>query len=55
MAHLPETEYYLPQHGAYKIDSLLGDSSYTDVDEAQATPALLKIDRTLATRRGNKR
>lgn len=40
----PKAEYYLPQHGAYKIDSLMGAFFiYGSMDEAQATPALLKI------------
>ena len=40
----PKAEYYLPHHGAYKIDSLMGAFFiYGSMDEAQATPALLKI------------
>jgi hypothetical protein len=40
----PKAEYYLPQHGAYKVDSLLGAFFiYGSMDEAHATPALLKI------------
>jgi hypothetical protein len=40
----PEAFYYLPEHGAYKVTS--GDGAaflYDSMDEAQATPALLKI------------
>lgn len=40
----PRAEYYLPEHGAFKVDSLLGAFFiYGSMDEAQATPALLKI------------
>jgi hypothetical protein len=41
---LPRAEYYLPQHGAFKVDKPLGALFiYGSMDEAQATPALLKI------------
>ena len=41
---LPEAEYYLPQHGAAKVDKFLGAFFiYGSMGEAQATPALLKI------------
>jgi hypothetical protein len=41
---LPQPEYYLPQHGAARVDKLLGAFFiYGSMDEAQATPALLKI------------
>jgi hypothetical protein len=41
---LPKAEYYLHQHGAFKVDRLLGAIFiYGGMDEAQATPALLKI------------
>ena len=41
---LPKAEYYLPQHGAYKVDKFLGAIFiYGSMDEAQATPALLKL------------
>jgi hypothetical protein len=37
-------EYYLPQHGARRVDRFLGALFiYGSMDEAQATPALLKI------------
>ncbi|MCM3870176.1 MAG: hypothetical protein ND895_05695 [Pyrinomonadaceae bacterium] len=40
----PKAEYYLPEHGAFKVDLLLGAFYiYGSMDEAQATPALLKI------------
>jgi hypothetical protein len=40
----PKAEYYLPQHGAYRVDRLLGALFiYGSMDEARATPALLKI------------
>jgi hypothetical protein len=40
---LPKAEYYLPEHGAYKVDKFLGAIFiYGAMDEAQATPALLK-------------
>jgi hypothetical protein len=40
----PEAEYYLPEHGAYKVDRLLGGIFiFGSMDETQATPALLKI------------
>lgn len=41
---LPKAEYYLPQHGAYHVTKLEGALYiYGSMDEAQATPALLKI------------
>jgi hypothetical protein len=41
---LENAEYYLPQHGSYKVDRFLGAIFiYGSMDEAQATPALLKI------------
>ena len=41
---LENPEYYLPQHGAFKVDRFLGAIFiYGSMDEAQATPALLKI------------
>ena len=41
---LPNPEYYLPLHGSYKVDRFLGAIFiYGSMDEAQATPALLKI------------
>jgi hypothetical protein len=40
----PKAEYYLPEHGATKIDSFLGAFFiFGSMDETQATPALLKI------------
>jgi hypothetical protein len=40
----PKAEYYLPQHGAYHVTKLDGALYiYGSMDEAQATPALLKI------------
>lgn len=40
----PKAEYYLPQHGAYKVGKTLGAIFiFGSMDEAQATPALLKI------------
>lgn len=40
----PGAEYYLPQHGAYHVTKLEGALYlYGSMDEAQATPALLKI------------
>lgn len=40
---LPAAEYYLPEHGAYRVDRFLGAIFiYGAMDEAQATPALLK-------------
>ena len=41
---LPGPEYYLPTHGAFKVDKFLGAIFiYGSMDEAQATPALLKL------------
>jgi hypothetical protein len=41
---LPKAEYYLPQHGAYHVTKLEGALYlYGSMDEAQATPALVKI------------
>jgi hypothetical protein len=41
---LPKPEYYLPVHGAFKVDKFLGALFiYGSMDEAQATPALLKL------------
>lgn len=46
---LPKPEYYLPQHGARKVDKPLGALFiYGSMDEAQATPALLKVANTPA-------
>ncbi|MCA1620285.1 MAG: hypothetical protein LC795_13455 [Acidobacteria bacterium] len=43
LAH-PNPVYYLPRHGAYKVERFLGALFiYGSMDEAQATPALLKI------------
>lgn len=43
LAH-PRATYYLPLHGATEVDKLLGAIFiYGSMDEAQATPALLKI------------
>jgi len=43
---LPDAEYYLPEHGAYKVDKFLGAIFiYGAMDETQATPALLKSAR----------
>ena len=40
----PKAEYFLPQHGAYKVSSLVGGFFiYGSMDENYATPALLKI------------
>ena len=40
----PEATYYLPQHGAQEVDKFLGGIFiFGSMDEAQATPALLKI------------
>lgn len=40
----PKAEYYLPRHAAYRVNSLMGAFFiYGSMDEAQATPALLKI------------
>ena len=40
----PKTSYYLPEHGAYKVTKDNGAMFlYGSMDEAQATPALLKI------------
>jgi len=40
----PKAEYYLPQHGAYHVKTLEGALYiFGSMDEAQATPALLKI------------
>src|ERR1043166_9656163 len=39
-----KAEYYLPQHGAYRVTKFEGALYlYGSMDEAQATPALLKI------------
>ena len=41
---LPSPEYYLPTHGAFKVDKFLGAIFlYGSMDEARATPALLKL------------
>lgn len=41
---LPKPEYYLPEHGGSKVNQLMGAFFiYGSMDEAQATPALLKI------------
>ena len=41
---LEKAEYYLPQHGAFRVDRFLGALFiYGSMDEAQATPALLKV------------
>ena len=46
---LPKPEYYLPQHGAAQVDKFLGAIFiYGSMDEAQATPALLKVAGTPA-------
>ncbi|HZB43677.1 MAG TPA: hypothetical protein VE360_00465 [Pyrinomonadaceae bacterium] len=43
LAH-PKATYYLPQHGAYKVERLLGGIFiFGSMDEARATPALLKL------------
>ena len=43
LAH-PKAVYYLPEHGAFKVDKLLGGIFiFGSMEEAQATPALLKI------------
>lgn len=40
----PKAKYYLPQHGAREVDKFLGAIFiFGSMDEAQATPALLKI------------
>ena len=40
----PKAEYYVPQHGAYRIRKFEGALYlYGSMEEAQATPALLKI------------
>jgi len=40
----PKAVYYLPEHGALKVDKFLGTIFlFGSMDEAQATPALLKI------------
>ena len=40
----PNPVYYLPRHGSYKVERFLGALFiYGSMDEAQATPALLKI------------
>lgn len=40
----PKAVYYLPEHGALKVDKFLGAIFlYGSMDESQATPALLKI------------
>lgn len=40
----PNAKYYQPQHGAQEVDRLLGAIFiFGSMDEAQATPALLKI------------
>src|SRR6185503_7757427 len=42
----PKATYYLPEHGAYKVSK--GEGAlflYGSMDEAQATPALLKTIR----------
>jgi hypothetical protein len=40
----PKAEYYLPQHGDYKVDKALGAIFiFGSMDETRATPALLKI------------
>lgn len=39
-----KAEYYLPEHGAYKVDKSMGAFFiFCSMDETQATPALLKI------------
>ena len=44
----PEAEYYLPEHGAFKVDTLLGAIFiFGSMDETQATPALLRIAGTV--------
>lgn len=50
---LPQPGYYLPEHGAQKVDKFLGAIFiYGAMDEAQATPALLKSagDRAMTDR-----
>src|SRR5437868_4959699 len=40
----PKAVYFLPEHGAFKVDKFLGAIFlFGSMDEAQATPALLKI------------
>ena len=40
----PTPEYYLPEHGAFRVNRFVGALFiYGSMDEAQATPALLKV------------